>query len=98
MSPVLVGAVSEKVNASDASAIEFNLGFTGTARPHTNTTGGLATGLSAHGLTPTAQSRQKVLKLSQFNLRLTFTALCVLGKNVKNHRGAVNNFDFDNIL
>ena len=42
----------------DATTIELDLGLTRTARTHTNTTGGLTTGLTRHGFTPTAKSRQ----------------------------------------
>jgi hypothetical protein len=36
--------------------------------------------------------------LREFNLGLTLAGLCVLGKDVENHCGAVNHFDLDGIF
>jgi hypothetical protein len=84
---------------ANAATVNFDLRFTRSTGTHTRTLStNLTTGLTGHGLTPTTKSRQQVLELSEFDLRLSFTRLCVLGKNVKNHGGSVDYFDLDSVF
>jgi hypothetical protein len=58
----------------------------------------LTTGLARHRVTPTAKAREEVVELRELDLRLSLSRLGVLGKNIEDYRGAINDFDFDGIL
>jgi hypothetical protein len=58
----------------------------------------LATRLPGHRLTPTAQARQEVLQLGQLDLRLALGGLGVLGEDVEDQGGAVDDLDLDDVL
>ena len=86
---------------TDAPPVGLQLGLTGTT--HTHAAAGAAapagtTGLPGQRLTPTAQSGQQVLQLGQLDLRLTFLALGVLGEDVEDQRGAVDDLDLGALL
>jgi hypothetical protein len=82
----------------DASSIKLNLGFTRSTRPNTDTATYLTTGLTGHGFTPTAKSRKKVFKLSQFDLGLSFAGFGMLSKYVEDDCGAINDLYFHNVF
>ena len=54
-----------------------------------------ATGLPGQRLTPAAQPRQQVLQLGQLDLRLALPAAGVLGEDVEDQRGAVDDLDLE---
>jgi hypothetical protein len=58
----------------------------------------LTTGLARHRITPTTKAGKQVVELREFDLRLTFAGLGVLGENVQDDRGPVDDLDFDGIL
>ncbi len=96
---VLDGAAQLGHAGADAAAVQLDLGLTGPARSHAR--GGathLATGLAGHGFTPAAQSRQQVFELRQLHLRLALFGLGVLGEDVQDQRGAVDDLDLDHVL
>ena len=82
----------------DPAAVELDLGLTRSARAHALAAGGLATGLPRHRLTPAAQARQEVLQLGQLDLRLALSGLRVLGEDVEDEGGAVDDLDLDDVL
>ena len=82
----------------DPATVELDLGLTRSARAHALAAGGLATGLARHRLTPATQARQEVLQLGQLDLRLALPALRVLGEDVEDQRGAVDDLDLDDVL
>ena len=82
----------------DPAPVELDLRLTGAARAHALTAGRLATGLAGHRLTPAAQARQQVLQLGQLDLRLALLGLRVLGEDVEDQRGAVDDLDLDDVL
>ncbi len=82
----------------DATTVEFDLRLTRTARTHALTARGLTAGLTRHRLTPTAKTRQQVLHLGELDLGLALLALRVLGEDVEDERGAVDDLDLDDVL
>ena len=87
------------IAGADPAAVGLDLGLTGAAgsrcrRPPA----GPATGLPGHRLTPAAQPRQQVLQLGQLDLRLALPALGVLGEDVEDQRGPVDDLDLDDVL
>ena len=78
----------------DTATVEFNLRLTRSAATHTGACAtDLTTGLTGHRLAPTAQPREQILKLREFDLRLTLTARGVLAENIKDDGRAVNDLD-----
>ena len=72
---------------ADAAAVELDLGLTGSARAHARAArADLATGLTAHRVTPAAQAREEVLELGELDLRLALAALGVLAEDVEDDR------------
>ena len=99
--PVFISLISRRslaMRGVDPAAVELDLGLTGTARAHALAAGGLATGLAGHRLAPAAQARQEVLELGQLDLRLALPGLRVLGEDVEDQRGAVDDLDLDDVL
>src|SRR5690606_3457508 len=83
----------------DASAVEFELRLTGTARAHAGACAAdLPTGLPGHRLAPPAQAREEVLELREFDLRLALAALRVLAEDVEDDGGAVDDLHLDLVL
>ncbi len=82
----------------DPAAVELDLRLTGSARADALTAGDAATGLAGHRLTPATQARQEVLQLGQLDLRPALAALGVLGEDVEDQRGAVDDLDLDDVL
>ena len=82
----------------DPATVELDLGLTGAPRPHAVSSSDLATGLAGHRFTPTAQSREQVLELGEFDLRLALPALRVLAEDIEDHRGAVDDLHLDDVL
>ena len=82
----------------DPAAVELDLRLTGAARADALAAGGPATGLARHRLTPAAQARQEVLQLGQLDLGLALPALRVLGEDVEDQGGAVDDLDLDDVL
>ena len=84
---------------ADAAPVGLDLGLTGPTQTHPAAAAtGTTTGLPRHRLTPAAQPRQHVLHLRQRHLRLAFPAGGVLGEDVQDQRGAVDDFDLDRLL
>ena len=82
----------------DPATVELDLRLTRTTRTHALATSGLATGLPGHRLTPATQARQEVLQLGQLDLRLALLGLRVLGEDVEDQRGPVDDLDLDDVL
>jgi hypothetical protein len=82
----------------DPAPVELDLGLARSARADALTAGDPATGLPGHRLTPTAQARQEILQLGQLDLRLALPRLRVLGEDVEDQRGAVDDLDLDDVL
>ena len=83
----------------NATTIELDFRFTGTTASHTGACAtDLTTSLAAHRFTPTTQSWQKVLKLSQLHLCFALASLGVLGKDIEDDRGSIDHLDLDHIL
>ena len=76
----------------------LDLGLTGAPRTDTRAARDAATGLTGHGLAPAAQTRQQVLKLGQLHLCLALTGLSVLGKNIEDEGGAINDLSVDDVF
>ena len=93
-----ISRLSLAIRRVDPAAVELDLRLTGTARTHALTAGGLATGLPGHRLAPATQPRQEVLELGQLDLRLALPALRVLGEDVEDQGGAVDDLDLDDVL
>jgi len=86
---------------SDPPSVGLQLGFTGTTQTHTAAGTATPTGsaaLAGEGLTPPTQAGQQVLQLGQLDLRLTFPALRVLGEDVQDERGAVDDLHLGALL
>src|SRR5699024_11035338 len=76
---------------SDATAVQLDLGLTGSPRAHARPAGRhAAAGLPGHRLAPAAQSGQQVLQLGQLHLGLALPGLGVLGEDVQDEGGAVD--------
>ena len=83
---------------TDAATVEFDLRLTGPARADSGTACDTATGLPGQRLTPTAQTRQEVFELGEFDLGLAFAGFRVLGEDVEDERDAVDDLDLDDVL
>src|SRR5690606_10822760 len=84
---------------ADPAAVELDLRLTRTTRTHAGTAGGdPATGLPGHRLTPSAQAREQVLELRELHLRLALAGLRVLGEDVEDQSGPVDDLDLDDVL
>ena len=84
---------------ADPASVGLDLGLTGTAGAHPATcAAGAATGLPRHRLTPAAQPRQHVLHLRQRDLRFALSAGGVLGEDVQDQRGAVDDLDLHDLF
>src|SRR5690606_23660921 len=80
----------------DAPAIRLQLRLTGATQ--TDTTGRATcapASLPGQRLAPTAQARQQVLQLRQFDLRLALPRAGVLREDVQDERGPVDDLDLE---
>ena len=85
----------------DPAAVGLELGLTGTAQAHAAARAAApagAAGLPGQRLAPAAQAGQQVLQLGQLDLRLALFALRVLGEDVEDQRGPVDDLDLDLLL
>src|SRR5690606_9388067 len=83
---------------ADPAAVQLELGLTGTAAADADAAGGPAADLAGQVATPAAQPRQQVLELGELDLGLTLPALGVLGEDVEDERGAVDDLHLDDLL
>ena len=83
---------------ADAPAVGLDLGLTRAAGTDAATAGHPATGLPGERLTPAAQPRQHVLHLRELDLGLALPAGRVLGEDVEDQRGAVDDLDLEDLL
>src|SRR5690606_27881482 len=78
----------------DAAPVGLQLGLTGAAQPHAaGGAAGPAAGLPGERLAPAAQPGQEVTELRQFDLCLALPAARVLGEDVQDQGGAVDDLD-----
>ena len=82
----------------DPAPVSLDLGFTGPAGADAAAAGHPAAGLPGQRLTPAAQPRQQVLQLRQLDLRLALLAAGVLGEDVQDQRGAVDDLHLHHAL
>ena len=82
----------------DPAAVGLDLGLTGAAATDALTAGGTATGLAGEVAAPAAEALLHVLQLGQLDLRLALLALGVLGEDVEDQRGPVDDLDLDPVL
>ncbi len=83
---------------ADAAAVELDLGLAGAARADARAGRDPATRLAGHRFAPAAEPRQQVFELREFDLRLALLGLGVLGEDVEDQRGAVDDLDLDDVL
>ena len=82
----------------DAATVGLDLGLTGATGTDAAAAAAGPASLPGHRLAPTAQPRQHVLHLGQFDLRFALPTAGVLGENVQDQRGAVDDLDLDHLL
>src|SRR5699024_8157051 len=80
----------------DTAAVGLDLGLTGTTQTHATVTS--ASGLPGQRVTPAAQSWQQVVELGEFDLGLALAASGVLGEDVQDEGGAVDDLDIHHVL
>src|SRR5690606_6781352 len=84
---------------ADAPTVQLDLRLTRTARAHARAgAADLTTGLPGHRLAPPAQAREEVLELGELDLGLALPGLRVLGEDVEDERGPVDDLDLDDVL
>jgi hypothetical protein len=77
----------------DLAAIRFQLCFTGTTHADAACRPTGAPTCLAHEMGPHArQARQPILQLRKLHLQLAFPRLCVLGKDIEDQGGAIDDF------
>ena len=92
-------AAQQRHLGADAATVELDLRLTRTAGAHARAArADLATGLTAHGVTPSAKSREQVFELRELDLGLALTALGVLAEDVEDHRGPVDDLDLHDVF
>ena len=82
----------------DPAPVDLDLRFTGAAAADPEPPGGPATDLPRQRLAPPAQARQQVLHLGQLDLGLALLGAGVLGEDVQDQRGAVDDLHLDDLL
>ena len=83
----------------DPAPVGLDLGLTGATATDAAAAGAdPATGLAGEVATPAAQPLHQVLQLGQLDLRLALLGLRVLGEDVEDQRGAVDDLDLDPVL
>ena len=96
---VLQLAAQHRHLVADATAISLDLGLARTTGAHA--AGGAARAsarLTRQRLTPTAQTRKEILHLRKRHLRATGLAARVLGEDVEDEPGAVDDLHLDHLL
>ena len=82
----------------DAAAVELDLGLTGASCADSVTAADPPAGLPGHRFAPAAQAGKKVLELGKLNLGFAFTGLGVLGEDIEDQSGPVDNLSFGDIF
>ncbi|CAI8335839.1 MAG: Uncharacterised protein [Cellulomonadaceae bacterium TMED98] len=81
------------------ASIELDFGFSRPPGAHSGCRAtDLTTGLAAHRLTPSAKTGKQVLQLGKLHLGFALPGFRVLGENIQNHGGAINDFDSDDVF
>ena len=83
---------------ADPAPVGLDLGLAGAAAPDPATAGDPATRLPGHRLAPAAEPGQQVRELRELDLGLALPAPGVLGEDVEDQRGAVDDLDLDDAL
>lgn len=83
---------------TDATAVQLDLGLTGSTAADALARRRPAAGLAGQGLAPAAQSREHVLQLGELHLGLALLGLRVLREDVQDQTGAVDDLDLDHVL
>src|SRR4030095_11007243 len=83
---------------ADAPPVGLDLRLTGATGTDTATAGDATTGLPGQRLTPAAQPRQHVLHLGELDLGLALPTAGVLGEDVEDQRGPVDDLDLQQLL
>src|SRR5699024_7055109 len=83
---------------TNTTPVQFDLGLTGTTGTDAFTARGTTTALPGHGIAPAAEPGQQVLERSEFTLGLALPRRGVLGEDVKEQRGPVDDLDLDDVL
>ena len=82
----------------DPPPVDLDLGLTRAAAADADTAGRSAADLAGERLAPAAQPRAQVLQLGEFDLGLALLGAGVLGEDVEDQRGAVDDLDLDDLL
>ena len=82
---------------ADPAPVDLDLGLTGAAAADADTARRAATDLPGQRLAPAAQPGQQVLQLGELDLRLALLGAGVLGEDVEDQRGAVDDLDLDDV-
>ncbi len=82
----------------DPTPIGLDLRLTGTTATDAFAAGNPATGLAGEIATPTTQTLLHVVELRQLDLRLALTRLGMLGEDVEDQRGPVDDLDLKPVL
>src|SRR5690606_27432664 len=82
----------------DPAPVGLDLGLAGAAQAHAAVAAGAPAGLPGQRPAPAAQPRQQVAELGQLDLGLALAAPRVLGEDVQDERGAVDDLDLDHVL
>src|SRR5690606_29675025 len=83
---------------ADPPAVGLELGLTGTTQTHTAVAARSAAGLPGQRRTPAAQPGNQVLQLSELDLRLALLRPGMLGEDVEDERGPVDDLDLQLLL
>ena len=83
---------------ADATAVGFDLRLAGTTQAHAAVAAGATTGLPRHRFTPATQPRQHVLHLRERDLRLALPRGRVLGEDVEDQGGPVDDLHLHDLL
>src|SRR5699024_11837812 len=82
----------------DRAPAEFDLRFPWAAGADPFPTSSLATRLPGHRLTPASQAREEVFQLRELDLGLAFLGFRVLGEDVEDERGAIDDLHLHHVF
>ena len=82
----------------DPAPVGLDLRLTGATATDAGATGDTATRLAGEVATPATEALLHVVELGELDLRLALLALRVLGEDVEDQRGAVDDLDLDLVL